>query len=107
MVPARGLLPCYCFQEAVGGRSAAIKGAGPPRQREQDQASLRRTSDLPGVRKPFRPHDSVLERQTACGVCVPGLSPEREKLLHLPPNSRGGAEYHGVGVPYGGSGQSH
>ena len=55
----------------------------------------------------FRPHDPVLERQAACGVCVPGLSPEREKLLHLPPNSRRNTGHHGVGVPYGGSGQSH
>ena len=104
MVPARGPLPGYDLQRTVGGGAAEIKRAGPPCQREQDQASLRRTAGLSGVWKPFRPHDPVLERQTACGVCVPGLSPEREKLLQLPPYPRGNAGHYGVGVPYSGSG---
>ena len=51
-----------------------IKGADPPRQREQGQTPLRRTSDLPEVREPFRSYDPVLARKPASGVCVPGLS---------------------------------
>ena len=89
----------------MGGRSATIKGAGTPRQREQGQTPLRRTSDLPGVREPFRSHDPVLAWKPTSGICVPGLSPEREKLLRLPPNPRGNTGRHGVGVPYSGSGQ--
>ena len=84
MAPAQELLASHYPQRTVGGGAAEIKGAGPPCQREQGQAPLRRTSDLPGVREPLRSYDSILAWKPAGGICVPGLSPEREKLFVVP-----------------------
>ena len=61
---------------------------------------------MPGVWQCICPHDPVLERQAACGVCLQGLPPERKKLLQLPPDPRGNVGHYGVGVSHGGSGQS-
>lgn len=81
MVPPRKLLPGHRGTECIETGSATAEGAGPSGQQEPLQAPLCRAAPVSRVRKCIRPHDSVLERQAACGVCLQGLPPEWKKLL--------------------------
>ena len=40
-----------------------------------------------GMWERIQSHDPLLEWQPPCGICLPGLAPERERLLQLSPDS--------------------
>ena len=106
MVSPRKLLPGHRGTGCMETGSAKTDRTGPASQRESLQAPLCRTASVQGVRQCIRPHDPVLERQAACGVCLQGLPPEGKKLLRLSPYPRGKPGYHGMGVSHSGAGQS-
>lgn len=85
MVLSRKLLPGHRGTGCLETSSATAEGACPASQRKSLQAPVCRTAPVPGVWQCIHPHDPVLERQAACGVCLQGLPPEWDRLLQLPP----------------------
>lgn len=85
MVLSRKLLPGHRGTGCLETSSATAEGACPASQRKSLQAPVCRTAPVPGVWQCIHPHDPVLERQAACGVCLQGLPLEREKLLQFSP----------------------
>ena len=87
LVSPRGILSCDHRKTGMGTGTATAQTTGPARKQQSGQAPLCGTADLSRMRERIQSHDPLLERQPPCGIRLPGLPPERERLLQLSPDS--------------------